>query len=70
MRANDATKSGIGLPHSKTLPRWIARLFFREVVECGSPMPLSFLAAGGVPGNAFRLVTSAATVFGTGSRLL
>jgi hypothetical protein len=31
----------MGLPHSKTLARTTARGFFREVVECGSPMPLS-----------------------------
>jgi hypothetical protein len=34
------SKSGIRLPHSKTLSRRIARYSFREVVECGSPMPL------------------------------
>ncbi len=34
-------KSGIGLPHSTTLARNPACLFLREVVECGSPMPLS-----------------------------
>jgi hypothetical protein len=34
-------KSGIGLPHSKTLARISAGHFVREVVECGSPMPLS-----------------------------
>ena len=33
-------ESGIGLPHSKTLPRWTAGYSFREVLECGSPMPL------------------------------
>ena len=33
-------ESGIGLPHSKTLPRPIASCSFREVLECGSPMPL------------------------------
>jgi hypothetical protein len=35
-------ESGIGLPHSTTLARAIARYYFREVVECGSPMPLFF----------------------------
>jgi hypothetical protein len=34
-------ESGMGLPHSTTLSRAIARLSFREVVECGSPMALS-----------------------------
>jgi hypothetical protein len=39
-------QSGMGLPHSKTLSRWIARECFREVLECVSPMPLSlFLRA-------------------------
>jgi hypothetical protein len=36
-------QSGRGQPHSKTLLRRIACHFFREVVECGSPMPLSLL---------------------------
>jgi hypothetical protein len=34
------SESGMGLPYSKTLPRRIARHSFREVLECGSPMPL------------------------------
>ena len=34
-------KSGMGLSHSKTLPRSIARHSLREVLECGCPMPLS-----------------------------
>jgi len=37
-------KSGMGLPHSPAaagLARVTARHSFREVVECGSPMPLS-----------------------------
>jgi hypothetical protein len=33
-------ESGIGLPHSKTLARFRTRLLLREVLECGSPMPL------------------------------
>jgi hypothetical protein len=33
-------ESGIGLPHSKTLARFRACLLLREVLECGSPMPL------------------------------
>jgi hypothetical protein len=33
-------QSGIGLPHSKTLARSIAPHSFREVLECGSPLPL------------------------------
>ena len=36
-------QSGIGLPHSTTLTRGIASHSFREVVECGSPMPLLLL---------------------------
>jgi len=32
-------ESGMGLPHSKTLARSKARRNFREVLECGSPMP-------------------------------
>jgi hypothetical protein len=31
----------MGLPHSKTLARSLARNSVREVVECGSAMPLS-----------------------------
>jgi hypothetical protein len=31
----------MGLPHSKTLARSIGRHYVRQVVECGSPMPLS-----------------------------
>jgi hypothetical protein len=38
VRASD--ESGIGLPHSKRLPRRLARHSFHEVLECGSPMPL------------------------------
>jgi hypothetical protein len=38
-----AYESGMGLPHSTTLARLLACWFFREVVECGSPMPLSRL---------------------------
>ena len=41
----NAGQSGIGLPHSTTLARLRACYFFREVVECGSPMPLSLLPA-------------------------
>jgi hypothetical protein len=33
-------ESGIGLPHSTTLARIRACHSFREVEECGSPMPL------------------------------
>jgi hypothetical protein len=33
-------QSGMGLPHSTTLARIQARYSFREVVECGSPIPL------------------------------
>jgi hypothetical protein len=36
-------KSGIGLPHSMTLARVRACHWVREVVECGSPMPLLLL---------------------------
>ena len=36
----------MGLPRSTTLSRPIARHSFREVVECGSPMPLSRLTCG------------------------
>jgi hypothetical protein len=35
-------ESGTGVPHSKTLPQIIvAPLKFREVLECGTPVPLS-----------------------------
>jgi hypothetical protein len=36
-------QSGKGQPHSKTLLRRIACDFFREVLECGCPLPLSLL---------------------------
>jgi hypothetical protein len=39
-------KSGIGLPHSTTLAHITACHSFREVVECGSPMPLSRVDCG------------------------
>jgi hypothetical protein len=39
-KLNSFVESGIGLPHSKTLARFRARLLLREVLECGSPMPL------------------------------
>src|SRR6266850_5467967 len=35
-----SAESGRGQPHSKTLSRWIARYSFREVLECGCPLPL------------------------------
>jgi hypothetical protein len=35
------TQSGTGLPHSKTLSRFLSLQSIREVLECGSPMPLS-----------------------------
>src|SRR5215831_15077996 len=41
-------KSGRGQPHSKTLARRIARHSFREVLECGCPLPLSSLRARGL----------------------
>ena len=37
---SNVKESGIGLPHSKTLARIQAGPFVREVLECGSPMPL------------------------------
>jgi hypothetical protein len=40
MCAGKSYESGIGPPHSKTLSRPIAALSFREVLECGGPMPL------------------------------
>jgi len=42
-------KSGRGQPHSKTLARLSTHLFIREVVECGSPMPLSLLPSIRIP---------------------
>jgi len=33
----------MGLPHSKTLSRLQKRHYFRQVLECGSPMPLSLM---------------------------
>src|SRR5258708_7682327 len=33
-------ESGRGLPHSPTLPRVITLSNFRQVLECGSPLPL------------------------------
>jgi hypothetical protein len=41
----NGSKSGIRLPHSKTLARRIERDSFGEVLECGSPMPLSLLSS-------------------------
>ena len=38
--ADWSNKSGIGPLHSTTLARSIAHHSLREVVECGSPMPL------------------------------
>jgi len=38
--ADWSNKSGIGLPHSMTLTRLTARHPFREVLECGCPLPL------------------------------
>jgi hypothetical protein len=32
-------ESGIGLPHSKTLPRIPERYYLRQVLECGSLIP-------------------------------
>jgi hypothetical protein len=34
------SKSSIGLPHSKTLSRRLGSKYLRQVLECGSPMPL------------------------------
>src|SRR6266850_1650430 len=43
-------QSGRGQPHSKTLSRRVARRSFREVLECGYPLPLLFLrSARAVP---------------------
>lgn len=41
--ATDVTleESSLGLPHSMTLSRFRARRSIREVLECGSPIPLS-----------------------------
>ena len=41
-QVHDTPKSGRGLPHSKTLPRFSARGSFRKVLECGCPLPLSY----------------------------
>ena len=38
-------ESGRGLPHSKTLPRFLARCSFRKVLECGCPLPLWLASA-------------------------
>src|SRR6266850_6692330 len=40
-------QSGRGQPHSKTLSRGIARRSFREVLECGCPLPLSLRSSAG-----------------------
>jgi hypothetical protein len=37
----DKSQSGTGLPHSKTLARFSKCNWFRQVLECGSPVPLS-----------------------------
>src|SRR5215510_11203000 len=38
----NGSQSGRGQPHSRTLSRRIACYSFREVLECGCPLPLSF----------------------------
>src|SRR5689334_22173636 len=38
----NGSQSGRGQPHSKTLSRRNARRSFREVLECGCPLPLSW----------------------------
>jgi hypothetical protein len=40
-------QSGREQPHSKTLSRQIARCSFREVLECGCPLPLLLSASTG-----------------------
>ena len=53
------TKSGRGQPHSKTLARSHGRLYLREVLECGCPLPLSLGPAmvidiiNRIPSNSF-----------------
>jgi hypothetical protein len=44
---SECRESGIGLPHSTTLARISAGHCIREVVECGSPMPLFHAATIG-----------------------
>jgi hypothetical protein len=39
-RTGEAIQSGRGLPQSRTLSRGIGPHYFRQVVECGSPLPL------------------------------
>jgi hypothetical protein len=58
-------KSGIGLPHSTTLARITARHGFREVVECGSPMPLSQYCGIGKPDPRFMERPTFLTRIGT-----
>ena len=36
----------MGLPHSMTLARFLIVYCFRQVLECGSPMPLSYSIFG------------------------
>jgi hypothetical protein len=43
---DESNESGIGLPHSKTLSRQMARPSLREILECGNPMPLYLPFAG------------------------
>src|SRR6185437_3428747 len=39
-RIGASGQSGRGLPHSKTLSRSLERKDFRQVLDCGSPLPL------------------------------
>jgi hypothetical protein len=65
-RVNEVTltQSGIGLPHSRTLSRFLARQSIREVLECGSPMPLSTEIAQ--PDGNIRSLTAANVPFTLG----
>ena len=36
----NGSQSGMELPHFKTVTRIAKRRHFREILECGSPMPL------------------------------
>jgi hypothetical protein len=56
--ATKGSESGIGLPHSKTLARRVMFDSFREVLECGSPMPLWRLSLSVPPFPGIMLLDS------------
>jgi hypothetical protein len=52
---DNGDESGRGQPHSKTLARRIARDSFREVLECGCPLPLLKVCSAPVQQSARKM---------------